>query len=144
MPGQTKRQASRVAAWATNSQGVLECHWNNWKCVRKIKFPHVKGFLQKSSTILANALKKVYQTCPMPTKFQSISMKKCHIINLSGAPTCLGPALYVAYSTGELYVLNWVMLFTRTIILYILTRKIYLTMQFTRHLDPQVLHDQLK
>jgi len=110
MPGRTKGQASRVAAWATNSQGVLQCHWNNWKCVRKIRFPHVKGFLWKSSTIWASALKKVYQPCPRPTKFQSISMNKHHIIDLSGAPTCLGPALYVAYSIDELYVPNWVTL----------------------------------
>jgi len=70
----------------------------------------VKGFVQKSSTIWASALKKVYQPCPRPPKFQSISMKKRHIINLSGAPKCLGPALYVAYSIGELYVPNWVTL----------------------------------
>jgi len=37
-------------------------------------------------------------------------MTKHHIINLSGAPACLGPALYVACSIGELYVLKWVTL----------------------------------
>jgi len=68
-----------------------------------------KDFSKKSSTIWASALKKVYQPCPRPTKFQSISMTKRHIINLSVAPTCLRPALYVAYSIGELYVPNWVM-----------------------------------
>jgi len=57
-------------------------------------------------------------------------MKKRHIINLSGAPTCLGPALYVAYSIGELgYATS-----QGLIILYILTRKIYLTVQFTRQI----------
>jgi len=126
MLGGTKGQGCWVSAWTINSQGVPGCHWNNWKCVRKIRFPHVKGFLKKSSTIYASALKKVYQPCPR----QSISTKKRHIINLSGAPTCLGPALYVAYSIGELgYATS-----QGLIILYILTRKIYLTVQFTRQI----------
>jgi hypothetical protein len=91
MQGPIKEQARWEANQGTNLEEALRHHWTNWKYgVNKLRFPHTKGFLQKVSTIWANALKmkisnilKMFRNqstmiqCLYPQKATGLA-SKCH------------------------------------------------------------------
>jgi len=97
--------ASWATAWAANTQEALTGYWNNRKyAASKLRFPQAGEFHRKSSAIWARALKKVCQPCSGPKMSKrNIGMKGCHIINLPGTPTCLGPALLLQCRTDMEY-----------------------------------------
>jgi len=96
MQGPIKGQAR----WEANQGTTLEArrhHWTYWKYgANKLRFPHTKGFLQKVSTIWANALKmktsnilKMFRNrstmiqCLYPRKATGLASKCCDAVRTS-------------------------------------------------------------
>jgi len=104
IPGWTMGRANWATAQGVNIQEALTCYWNNRKyAASKLRFPQAREFHRKSSAIWACAF-KVCQPCPGPKMSRrNIGMKGCHIINLPGTPTCLGPALLLQCRTDMEY-----------------------------------------
>jgi len=77
MQGPIKRHARWEANQGTNPEEALRHHWTNWKYgANKLRFPHTKGFLQKVSTIWANALKMKTSNILKMSRNQSFTHKK--------------------------------------------------------------------
>ena len=70
--------------------GALRRHWNIWKYSSiKLRFPRAKEFPRKFSAVWALAVRKLRRQ----SLIKNIIFKGREIINLPGAPTCVGPAL---------------------------------------------------